>query len=561
MKNGLELVAYILLLLAAAPLLGRYMAFIFSDGEKTTLPVFGWLEKKIYIFCGIDPVEEMGWKEYAKALLLFNGFGLIFLFLLQLLQGILPLNPQSFPGVKLDLAWNTAISFVTNTNWQAYGGENTMSYLTQMMGMTVQNFCSAATGNAVLLALIRGLMRSQSKTIGNFWSDLTRTVLYLLLPLSIIFSLFLASEGVPQTLNPYVEATTLENHIQTIPLGPVASQIAIKQLGTNGGGFFNANSSHPFENPTPLTHFFEAFALLLIPAASVFMYGAILKLPRQAIVIFLVMSCLWVGGLGISLYSESIINPVLSYHPILEGKETRFGLINSILWTVGTTATSNGSVNSMIESLSPLSGGVALFNMMIGEVIFGGVGVGLCAMLMFALLTVFLSGLMVGRTPEYLSKKIEKGEMQWVMLAIIAPSTMILIGSGVASLVPEALASLGTKGPHGLSVLLYAFSSAAGNNGSAFAGLNANTTFYNIFLGFIMLLSRLAILIPSLAIAGSLAQKRSVASSSGTFGTDTPLFGSLLCAVILIVGGLTFFPALSLGPIVEHIIMLRGGGF
>ena len=436
-----------------------------------------------------------------------------------------------------------------------------MSYLTQMLGMTVQNFASAATGSAVLIAFIRGITRKSSQTIGNFWVDLTRTIVYLLLPFCFIFALFLISQGVVQTLNPYVEAKTLENETQTIPLGPVGSQIAVKQLGTNGGGYFNANSAHPFENPTPLTNFLETFAIFLIPAAATYMYGLMVKSRKQGIVIFLVMLALWIGGLGVALFSESSFNPVMEINPVLEGRETRVGTADSILWSITTTGTSNGSVNNMLSSLSPLAGGMALLNIMMGEVIFGGVGVGLCGMLMFVLLTVFLSGLMVGRTPEYLGKKIEKTEMQWVVLAILMPPALILLGAGLSSILADALSSLGNSGPHGLTEILYAFSSAAGNNGSAFAGLNANTLYYNLGLGFVMLAARLAILIPSLAIAGTLANKKVLAPSIGTFSTDTLLFGILLFSVILIVAALTFFPALSLAPIVEQILMLRGHSF
>ena len=561
MVKWLELALFIVLLLTTFPLLGRYMAAIFRDGAEPSYPFLGWVEKSIYRLCGADPRQEMNWKEYVKALFYFNLFGFLFLFLLQLSQGWLPLNPEHFPGVEPALAFNTAVSFVTNTNWQAYGGENTMSYLTQMLGMTVQNFVSAATGNAALLVLIRGITRQSSQTIGNFWKDLTRTVVYLLLPLSLIFAFILVSQGVIQTLGPYVHAATLEKESQTIPLGPVASQIAIKQLGTNGGGFFNANSSHPFENPTPLSNFLETFAIFWIPAAATYMYGLMVKSRKEGMVIFSVMFVLWFGGLAVALSSESVPNPVMAVHPVMEGKETRFGSMNSVLWAVTTTGTSNGSVNSMHDSLSPLAGGVAMFNIMIGEVIFGGVGVGLAGMLMFVLLTVFLSGLMVGRTPEYLCKKIEKSEMQWVMLAILTPCALILLGGGSAIAIPDALSSLANAGPHGLSEMIYAFSSASGNNGSAFAGLNANTYFFNIFLAFIMAGGRLAIIVSSIAIAGSLAAKKKVAPSAGTFTTDTSLFGILLYSVIFIVAALTFFPALSLGPIVEQILMLNGKTF
>lgn len=561
MGNRFQSVIFILLLLAVVPLLGRYMAEVFKDHSKKNIPLFSYLETWIYKWCQIDPQQEMPWKNYAKALILFNVSGFVFLFLLQLFQGWLPLNPQGFSGVETALAFNTAASFVTNTNWQAYGGENTMSYLTQMMGLTVQNFVSAATGNSVLLALIRGIERKSTQTIGNFWVDLTRTVIYLLLPLCILFALVLVSQGVIQNLNEYVVASTMSGDQQTIPMGPVASQIAIKQLGTNGGGFFNANSAHPFENPTPISNFLETFAILCIPAAATYMYGTLVGSKRQGWVLLSVMFILWIGGLGIALTSEHLNNSVLEANPVLEGKETRFGIVNSVLWSTATTGTSNGSVNTMHSSLSPLAGGVAMFNMMIGEVVFGGVGVGMCGMLMFVLLTVFLAGLMVGRTPEFLGKKIEKTEMQWVMLAILSPCALILLGAGISCLLPNALESLGNAGPHGLSEILYAFSSAAGNNGSAFAGLNANTYFYNIVLGIVMILSRFAILIPSLALAGSLAQKHTLASSLGTFETDGFLFGVLLLSVIFIVAALTFFPALSLGPIVEQILMLRGIAF
>lgn len=557
----MEIGIFILLLLIAVPLLGRYMVVIFKDQSKKSFPLLSQLENFIYRIGHIDPNQEMSWKSYAKSMIYFNAIGFVFLFLLQLLQGWLPLNPQGFSGVEPTLAFNTAASFTTNTNWQAYGGEITLSYLTQMVGLTVQNFVSAATGNAVLLALIRGMQKRPSQTIGNFWVDLTRTVVYLLLPFCVILALILVSQGVIQNLHAYVVANTLAGENQTLPMGPVASQIAIKQLGTNGGGFFNANSTHPFENPTPLSNFLETFAILVIPAAATYMYGLMIKSRKQGLVIFSVMFILWLGGLAVALASEHAFNPVLGVYPVLEGKETRFGTANSVLWAISTTGTSNGSVNSMHSSLSPLAGGMAMFNIMIGEVIFGGVGVGLCGMLMFVLLTVFLAGLMVGRTPEYLGKKIEKSEMQWVMLVILAPCALILLGSGIVSILPNALESLANAGPHGLSEILYAFSSAAGNNGSAFAGLNANTYFYNIVLGIIMILARLAILVPSLAVAGSLAQKRPIAHSLGTFATDRFLFGVLLLSVILIVAALTFFPALSLGPIVEQILMLRGQAF
>lgn len=556
----IQLLALIGLLVGMTPLLGSYMASIYQ-GTPLLKPILGWLETGIYRICNVHADVEMDWKTYAKAMVLFNVLGLLFLFFLQLIQGWLPLNPEHFSGLEWTLALNTAMSFVTNTNWQAYAGENTMSYLTQMTGLTVQNFLSAATGNAVLVALIRGIHLKSSQMIGNFWVDMTRTIVYLLLPLSIIFSIVLVSQGVIQNFNPYTKVMTVEKKNQTIPQGPVASQIAIKQLGTNGGGFFNANSAHPFENPTPLSNFLETLAILLIPAATTYMYGSMIDSRSQGWVIFILMFVMWIGVLAISQYSERLFNPVLEAYPVLEGKETRFGVTNSINWAVSTTATSNGSVNSMHSSLSPLAGGVAMFNMMIGEVIFGGVGVGLSGMLMYVFLTVFLAGLMVGRTPEYLGKKIEKTEMQWVMLAVLAPCSLILLGAGMAAMLPIALEGLGNAGPHGLSEILYAYSSAAGNNGSAFAGLNVNTPFYNLSLALVMLIARAAILIPSLAIAGSLIRKKTIAPSSGTFATNTFLFGILLMSVILIVAALTFFPALSLGPFVEEFLMRRGQSF
>lgn len=549
------------LLAILVPPLGRYIAAIFT-GEKTKLhPFLEWLEKGCYKITGVDHTDEMSWVEYAKTLFLFNLIGFLALFLIQLAQSYLIFNPEHFSGVSWALSFSTAASFVTNTNWQSYSGETTLSYGTQMLGLTVQNFLSAATGMAVLLALIRGIIRKSSITIGNFWADLVRTIVYLLLPLSIGLALILISGGVIQTLSPYVEVTTLENGKQMIPLGPVASQVAIKQLGTNGGGFFNANSAHPFENPTPWTNLLEMVALILIPAASVYAYGIMIGSRRHGWLIFIAMAILFLGGIALSFYSEYLPNPILGAYPNLEGKETRLGPTNSILWAIATTATANGSVNAMLSSLSPLAGGVALFNIMLGEIIFGGVGVGLCGMLMHVLLTVFLAGLMVGRTPEYFGKKIEKREMQWVMLALLTPPGLVLIGSGISAILPTALASLGNHGPHGLSEILYAFSSSAGNNGSAFAGLNANTNYYNFSLGIVMILGRISILFPSLAIAGLLAKKKIAPPTLGTFSTNTPLFLILLISVFLIVGALTFFPALALGPVVEHFLMIENRSF
>jgi K+-transporting ATPase ATPase A chain len=453
------------------------------------------------------------------------------------------------------------MSFTSNTNWQSYSGENTLSYLVQMLGLTVQNFMSAATGIAVVLALIRGLTTKTTEVLGNFWKDMTRSIVYILLPLSMIVTVLLVGQGAVQTFSHYVKATTLQGNEQVIALGPAASQIAIKQLGTNGGGFFNTNSSHPFENPTPFSNFLELFSIIIISAGLVFMFGHYMKSKRQARAIFITMFIIFAAGLAISLWSEYSHNNVLNVSGAMEGKETRFGVMNSVLWSVTTTATSNGSVNSMHDSLSPLSGLVAMFNMMLGEIIFGGVGSGLYGMIIFILLTVFIAGLMVGRTPEYLGKKVEAFEIKMTILAVLAPIIVILLFSAIAISIPAGLSSLTNAGPHGLSEILYAYSSAAGNNGSAFAGLNANTVFYNLTLGIGMMIGRFGIIVPVLAIAGSMGMKRITPVSSGTFRTDNWLFVMLLMSVILIVGGLTFFPPLALGPIVEHFLMNSGVAF
>jgi K+-transporting ATPase ATPase A chain len=554
----LQILAFVLALILLTPVLGAYIARVFAS-EKPFMPKYvGRIERAIYRVCGIDVTIEMDWKDYTRALLLFNFLGFVVVFLLLLIQSYLPVNSPKQAHISLALAFNIAVSFMTNTNWQSYAGETTLSYLTQMLGLTVQNFLSAATGMTVLLALIRGITRKSTHAIGNFWMDLVRSVIYVLLPLSIVLSLILVSQGVVQTFSSGVDAVNLEGAKQTIPLGPAASQIAIKQLGTNGGGYFNANSAHPFENPTPLTNFLELLSILLIPSALAYTYGRMIKSKKHSWIIFGVMLFVWIIGLGISAHSEFSRNPSLGNIIPLEGKETRFGIVNSILWSTATTAASNGSVNAMHSSLAPLSGGVAMLNIMLGEIIFGGVGVGLCGMLLFVLMTVFLAGLMGGRTPEYLGKKIEAKEIQMVIVAILAPSAAILIGAGFASVLSSALSSLANKGPHGLSEILYAYASAAGNNGSAFAGLNANTNFYNITLGIAMLVGRFAVIIPCLVIAGSLAKKRILAFSSGTFATDTMTFAILLIAVILIIGALTFMPALCLGPIIEHMTMLAG---
>ena len=561
MNEAIQLIFYMVALLALSPLLGKYMAKVFMGEKHIMKPVFGWLEKSVYRVSGIKSDEEMNWKTYLYGVLLFNMFGLVFFFLLQMIQAWLPLNPEKLPNVSWHLSFNTAASFVTNTNWQSYSGENTLSYLVQMLGLTVQNFVSAGTGIAVVIALIRGLTRKTTDALGSFWVDLTRSVIYVLLPLAIIIAFLLIGQGTVQTFSHYVTATTVQGAQQVIPLGPAASQIAIKHLGTNGGGFFNANSAHPFESPTPFTNFLEMFALIIISAGLVFTYGYYVKSKRQAWAIFLTMFILFAVGLAISLWSEYSHNTVLNVSGAMEGKETRFGIANSVLFSVATTVTSCGAVNTIHDSLSPLSGMVSMFNMMLGEIIFGGVGSGLYGIIIFIILTVFIAGLMVGRTPEFLGKKVEAFEMKMAILAILAPSIVIKLFSAIACSVPAGLSSLNNAGPHGLSEILYAFSSAAGNNGSAFGGLNANTVFYNLMLGFGMIIGRFGIIVPVMAIAGSMAKKKITPVSSGTFKTDNWLFVLLLIAIILIVGGLTFFPPLALGPIVEHLLLNLGVTF
>ncbi|MFZ4463544.1 MAG: potassium-transporting ATPase subunit KdpA [Bacteroidales bacterium] len=562
MTNELiQILIFFFLLIMLAPLLGNYMTRVYSDKKHFLIPVFGRFERWIYRFGGIQADAESNWKHYTIDLLLFSFLGFLFVFILQLLQMMLPLNPSGLANVSWHSAFNTAVSFMTNTNWQGYAGETTLSHFVQMLGLTVQNFVSAASGMAVLLALTRGIARKTTDKLGNFYVDLTRSVLYVLLPLSLILSLILVSRGVIQNFHANVEVNTLVQGQQSLPMGPVASQIAIKQLGTNGGGFFNANSAHPYENPDPFTNLLEMISILLIPAAMTFMFGKMTGSMKHGWVLFLVMLFLLIGGLGISLYSEMKGNPQLSAGANLEGKELRFGTGNSVLWSVVTTAASNGSVNAMHDSLTPLSGLVALINIMLGEVIFGGVGAGLYGMVIFVILTVFIAGLMVGRTPEYLGKKIEAFEIQMAIAGILAPSAVILIFSAWAVSIPDGLSGLNNAGPHGFSEILYAFTSAAGNNGSAFAGLNANTVFYNLTLGIGMIIGRFGVIIPVLAIAGSLAKKKTTPVSEGTFRTDNWLFAGLLTAIILIVGGLTFFPAISLGPLMEHYLMLSGVSF
>ncbi|MCX5785758.1 MAG: potassium-transporting ATPase subunit KdpA [Elusimicrobia bacterium] len=559
MFDIIQIAVYTGLLILLTPPLGVYMARVFA-GERTILsPILSPLEKLICKLGGVDPAKEMNWLEYSKAVIIFSALSLAAVFLMQVLQAYLPLNPDHLGSVEWTSALNTAVSFMTNTNWQGYAGETTMSFFTQMLGLAVQNFLSAAAGIGVFLALARGISRKTTDLIGNFWADLVRCIIYVLLPLSLVLAFVLVSQGVVQNFSATRTVTTLEGAKQGIPMGPAASQIAIKQLGTNGGGFFNANSAHPFENPTPLSNFLEAFAILLIPAALVYTYGIMIKDKKHAWVLYAVMLAIWAGGLGVSLYSEHDASVRLfNGRPLMEGKETRFGVTNSLLWATATTVASNGSVNAMHSSLSPLAGGMAMFNMHLGEIIFGGVGSGMYGMLFFVLMTVFLAGLMVGRTPEYLGKKIEKREVQMAMIGMLGPGALMLIGTAAACVLPAGLASLSAKGPHGFSEMLYAYTSAAANNGSAFAGLNANTHFYNLTLAFNMLAGRFICLLPALAIAGSLAGKKSAPPSAGTFSTGGFLFALLLTGVIIIVGVLTFVPALVLGPVLEHMLMVNG---
>lgn len=554
----IQLVFYIVVLTALAPLLGGFFAKVLKGEKNFLTPVFGKVESAVYKVSKINPSEEMDWKVYTFALMAFNLFGILFLVVIQLLQSYLPLNPQGLPNIEITLAINTAVSFVTNTNWQSYAGETTLGYFVQMIGLTVQNFVSAATAIAVLLVLTRAFITRKGNTLGNFWVDLTRSTIYILLPLAIVWALLSVSQGGVQTFSSYKEVTTLEGAKQVIPLGPAASQVAIKMLGTNGGGFFNTNSAFPFENSTPFSNFLQVLSLLLIAASLVFTFGRMIGSKKHAWVIYGVMLFLFVVGLSVSVYSEYSTNPIFHASGLMEGKETRFGVANSILWSTATTAVSNGSVNAMHSSLSPLAGMITMFNMQIGEIIFGGVGCGLYGMLLFVFLTVFIGGLMIGRTPEYLGKKIESREVKWSIIAILLPSACTLLFSAIAMKTAAGLSSLANAGPHGYSEILYAFSSAAGNNGSAFAGLNANTPFYNLMLALTMFIARFGAIIPVMVIAGGLVKKNITPASSGTLSTENLLFGILLISVILIVGALTFFPALSFGPILEHLLMGQG---
>ena len=552
------MLAFFALVLLPAPWLGRFYYKV-MEGRRTWLsPVLGPVEKVCYRIAGVDPGSEQSWQKYTLALLVFNLTGFVLLFAILLFQSYLPLNPQQLPGQEWTQAFNTAVSFVTNTNWQSYSGEASLSYFSQMAGLTVQNFVSAATGLAVLVALCRGISRRSAHTLGNFWVDMTRATLYGLLPLCLVLALLLVWQGVPQTFAHYVNAVTLQGADQVIPLGPAASQIAIKQLGTNGGGFFGVNSAHPFENPSAWSNLFEMASIILIPVALVFTFGHYVKDLRQSRAIIACMLALFLIGGGTALYAEYQPNPALNSPLVeqsapLEGKETRFGTTGSVLWTETTTSASNGSVNAMHDSLNPLTGMVALVNMMVGEVIFGGVGAGLYGMLLNVLIAVFLAGLMIGRTPEYLGKKLQAREVQLLVVTLLVMPVGVLVLGAIAAVLPSAVASVSNPGPHGFSQILYAFTSASANNGSAFAGLNANTPFYNLMLGLGMLIGRFGYILPVLALAGSLAIKKSAPIGQDSFPTHGPLFVALLTVTILLVGGLTFLPTLALGPIAEQL--------
>lgn len=564
-RDFLQLAVFLAALLLFTPPLGRFMARVFAGERHLLSSPLGWLEALVYRASGVSSGEGMSWRGYLGALLAFNIAGCLVTVVQLMTQGWLPLNPQALPNLPFALALNTAVSFMTNTNWQAYSGEASMSYLSQMTALAVHNFTSAATGIGVALALIRGLVQAQTRSLGNFWADLTRATLYVLLPLSFFFAIVLISQGVVQNFRAYDTTSLVANGPsvaeQIIPQGPAASQIAIKQLGTNGGGFFGVNSAHPFENPAPFSNFLEILAIFLIPSALVYLFGVMARDPRQGWAIWAAMLALFLAGLATLWCAELQPNPATGLTASMEGKETRFGTFNTALFATATTDASCGAVNAMHDSFSPLGGLVPLVNMMLGEVIFGGVGAGLYGMLMFVLFTVFIAGLMVGRTPEFLGKKIEAAEICWAVVAVLAPCVLILIGTAIGVSSKVALAGLNNGGPHGLSEILYAFTSAAANNGSAFAGLNANTDFYNYALAVAMFLGRFAIIAPVLAVAGSLGLKKAAPPSAGTFPTNGATFTVLLVSVILIVGGLTFFPVLSLGPIAEHFLMQAGRTF
>jgi potassium-transporting ATPase potassium-binding subunit len=570
--NGwVQILIFFLVILAITKPLGIYMFRVF-EGDRQPLPrFFGPIERGLYRLCGIDPREQQTWTQYTLALLLFSAITLLVTYAIERLQHVLPLNPQQFGPVPEDLAFNTAASFTTNTNWQAYSGEATMSYLTQMAGLAWHNFMSAAVGIGVALVLARGftyqLRPNDPKTLGNFWVDLIRATVYVLLPICIPVALILVSQGVIQNFAPYMDLTTLEGAKQTLALGSVASQEVIKELGTNGGGFFNANSAHPFENPTPLTNFIELVLIFAIPAALTYTYGRMARDQKQGWALFAAMAVIFFMGLTPAYYFEASGNPVMQGLTVdqaagnMEGKEVRFGVANSALFATVTTAASCGAVNSMHDSFTPLGGLVPLANIQLGELVFGGVGAGLYAILVYVLLSVFIAGLMVGRTPEYLGKKIEAREVKLAMLYVLIFPLLILYYAAWSLVAPYGVSSLNNAGPHGLSEILYAYSSGAGNNGSAFAGLNANTPWYNVSLGLTMLAGRFLMIVPALAIAGSLVGKKVVPASLGTFPTNGALFTVLLVSVVIIVGALTFFPALALGPIVEHFLAQSGKVF
>jgi K+-transporting ATPase ATPase A chain len=594
--NGvLQLVFYLVVLIALAKPLGAYMAAVY-EGRSAVVRIFTPLERLIYRVCGVDPAREMRWTHYAIAVLWFTLFGLLAVYGLQRLQALLPLNPAGMSAVSPDSSFNTAVSFITNTNWQGYGGESTMSYLTQMLALTVQNFVSAALGMAVLVALVRGFARQSAQTLGNFWVDLTRGTLYILLPLCVVLALVLVGQGMPQTLSAYktvplVESVEYDNpkldaagqpvkdeksnpvtekatqKEQVIAVGPVASQIAIKQLGTNGGGFFNVNSAHPYENPTPVSNFFEVLAILLIPASLCYTFGVMVGDRRQGWAILAAMTIVFVALLAVCVGSEQAGNPALARLGVdqtassmqaggnMEGKEVRFGVVNSALWATATTAASNGSVNSMHDSFTPLGGLVPLWLIQIGEVIYGGVGSGLYGMLLLVIVGVFVAGLMIGRTPEYLGKKIEAYDIKMASIGVLVPLFTALFGTAIAVMTEAGRAGVANPAAHGFSEILYAFSSASGNNGSAFAGLSANTPFYNTALGVVMFFARYWIIVPVLALAGSMAAKKKAPAGAGTLETHTPLFIFFLIGVVVVIGALTFIPALALGPIAEHLVL------
>jgi K+-transporting ATPase ATPase A chain len=561
----LQIILYCVIILALVKPLGWYMTRVFN-GERTFLsPVLQPVEIALYRVSGVDERREQHWLTYTVAMLLFHVGGVLIIYGLMRLQAFLPFNPAGQAAVSEDLSFNTAISFITNTNWQNYGGESTLSYLVQMLGLTHQNFLSAATGIVLAVALIRGFARASMRTVGNFWVDVTRCTLYILLPICIVYALFLVSQGIPQTLGDYVEATTLEGAKQTIAVGPVASQIAIKMLGTNGGGFFNANAAHPFENPTALSNFVQMISIFAIGAALTNVFGRMVGNQRQGWAILAVMGVLFLSGVVVTYWAEA--NGTTTLHALgltggnMEGKEVRFGIVASSLFAVITTDASCGAVNAMHDSFTALGGMIPLINMQLGEIIVGGVGAGLYGMLLFVILSIFVAGLMVGRTPEYVGKKIEAREVKMAMLAILVLPLMYLGWTSVAVVFPQAVASMANAGPHGFTEVLYAYTSSTGNNGSAFAGLSGNTFFYNLTLASAMFVGRFFMIIPAMAIAGSLAGKKSHPPSAGTFPTTGGLFVGLVVGVIVIIGGLTFFPALALGPIVEHLAMTAGTVF